>query len=149
MSDLIVVFPAVKTSLQSVAMTDAQTASQGSEGGLFVLRNAVGAAGKAEALLSLGHDKREQTAVFLGLFGATAEEEGVESRWYQGYFLPWPWKSMTYLILRVLARLSRYCFIFIDSGARSCIVDSLPSKWTRTTVGSGPTLPCLFVSSRE
>ena len=49
---MIFIFPAIKTCLQSIAMDDAQIASQSSQSGLFVFRKTIGARGKIESLLS-------------------------------------------------------------------------------------------------
>ena len=82
MHDLMVfIFPAIKTSLESVAMDDAHVAGMCPESCFFVFGKAVSARIKIEPLLSFFHDEGEQSIVlFVGLCFA-AKQETIEPTW--------------------------------------------------------------------
>lgn len=112
---VLLVLPAVETGLKSVRVADAHAVDLGPDRVFLVLGDAVGALRHIEPALHLLHRQREEPVVLL--FTAFArKKEGAESALNDGYFLPWPWRSIMYLMVLLFERLRMTCLIFTISG---------------------------------
>lgn len=70
---MILIFPAVETSLESVAMHDAHVIGQRPQSGFFILWQAIGAIWKIESLLSLFDSIGQQSIILLVAFWFAAK----------------------------------------------------------------------------
>ena len=93
--------PTVEAGLEGVAESNTHVVDGGPDCALRVSADAICAILITEPRLQFFHDDGQQFNIFSFVVLA-GEEEGVESSYTRRYFLPWPWRSIIYLIFWLL-----------------------------------------------